>query len=139
MLTEVMSEVRIKAVHGWLDYLLGESLEVTLRQDSVVLGIAVAVESLNSVTDEADLTLESLDPVGRGGRSSMVGGSHWNEKLVKQMWGVERRRTCCAHTQFKYLWHLHSLNFFFFFVGLLPFCLLCLLSVAGQNFSLRGR
>ena len=48
------------------------------------------VESLNSVTDEADLTLESLDPVGRGGRSSVVGGSHWNEKLVKRMWGVER-------------------------------------------------
>ena len=61
----------------------GESLEVTLGQDSVVLGIAVMVELLNSVTDEADLTLESLDPVGRGGRSSMVGGSHWNEKLVK--------------------------------------------------------
>ena len=42
------------------------------------------VEFLNSVTDEADLTLESLNPVGRGGWRSLVGRRHWNEELINE-------------------------------------------------------
>ena len=65
-------------------YCFGEPLKVALGQETVVLRVTFTVELLNSVADEADLTLESLNPVGRGGWRSLVGRKHWNEELVNE-------------------------------------------------------
>jgi hypothetical protein len=75
-------------VVGWFTdrytYCVGEPLEVTLGQKTVVLRVTFTVEFLNSVADEADLTLESLNPVGRSGWRRLVGNRHWNEELVNE-------------------------------------------------------
>jgi len=34
--------------------------------------------------NEADLTLESLSPVGRSGRNVVVGRSHWDERVINE-------------------------------------------------------
>ena len=44
---------------------LAETVKVILTEDDVVLRVTVPIEFVNSGTDEADLTLELLNPVGR--------------------------------------------------------------------------
>ena len=42
-----------------------EMVKVILTEDDVVLRITVSIKFVNSGMDEADLTLELLNPVGR--------------------------------------------------------------------------
>jgi hypothetical protein len=56
------------------------------------------VEFLNSVADEADLTLESLNPVGRSGWRRLVGNRHGNEELVNEC-GVSKDEGHVAHAR----------------------------------------
>jgi hypothetical protein len=102
-------------------YCVGEPLKVTLGQKTVVLRVTFTVEFLDSVADEADLALESLNPVGRSGWGRLVGNRHWNEELVNEC-GVSKDGGRIARARsLSTLGTCSRCKFFSFLVELQPF------------------